>query len=139
MRAVKSSFNNINKKAVKGVFFGALSGIIITILLTILSSLLIIAIGKLSDGAVNYISLIILALGSLAGGYISTRIRKSQGILMGFATGLVMFIIVFAVGLYSFTGNFSVYILIKTMVIIVFSIIGAVIGISRKEKQRYKK
>lgn len=139
MRAVKSSFNNINKKAVKGVFFGALSGIIISILLTILSSLLIIAIGKLSDGAVNYVSLIVLALGSLAGGYISARIRKGQGILMGLTTGLVMFIIVFAVGLYSFTGDFSVYILIKAIVIILFSIIGAVIGVNRKEKQRYKK
>ncbi len=139
MKAVTSNFNFINKKAIKSIFFGVLSGIIITVLLAILSSFIIMLIGKLFEGATDYIPFILLASGSLAGGYISARIRKSQGIITGTATGLLMFIIIFAAGLSTFTGEFSLYILIKAIVMIIFSIIGAVIGVNKKEKQRYKK
>ena len=121
MRAVTSSFNFINKKAIKGIFFGALSGIIITVLLAIFISLIIMLIGKLSEGASDYIPFIILALGSLTGGYISTRIRKNQGIITGTATGLFMFIIIFTAGFSTFTGEFSIYVLFKAVVIILFS------------------
>lgn len=138
MKAVKSNFDFINKKAVKGIFLGALSGIIISVLLAIIFSFVIVLIGKLFYGASDYIPLIILALGSLSGGYISARIRKNRGIITGSATGLLMFIIIFTAGLSTFAGEFSLYILIKAIVMIMFSIIGAVIGVNKKEKQRYK-
>lgn len=136
MRAVSSGF--INKKAVKAIVPGAVIGILFTILITVLCSLAITFIGKLPDNALYYITLGILALGSFIGGYISARIYKSAGIIIGVFTGLIIFLIVFLAGINSIYSGVSLFTLFKFLVIIVFSVIGAIMGVNKKEKLRYK-
>lgn len=138
MRAVSSKFDSINKKAVKAVFFGAVVGTLITIIITILASLLIIAIGKLPEGLLEYISLGILALGGFIGGYIAGRIYKKNGIFIGLATGLFMYIIVFIAGISSISGGFTIFSLLKLIVLLFFSIVSAILAVNKKEKIRYK-
>ena len=138
MRAINSKFDSINKKAIKSVIFGSLVGTLITIILIIICSLIIISMGRLPDGALEYITLGLLAAGGYIGGYIGGRIYKGSGLFIGLATGSIMFIIVFLAGINSFTGSFSPLILFKIMVLLVFSTLGAVIGVNKKEKVKFK-
>ncbi|MCH5303335.1 MAG: TIGR04086 family membrane protein [Ruminococcus sp.] len=138
MRAVNSKFDSINKKAIKSVFFGALVGTLITIILTIICSLVIVSTGKLPDGALEYISLGLLAVGGYIGGYIGGKIYKSSGLIIGLVTGFIMFFIVLIAGLNSFSGSFSLLIVYKILVLLIFASLGAIIGVNKKEKIKFK-
>ena len=138
MKAVTSRFNSVNTKAVKSIFFGAFIGTLISIILILLSSVFIVIIGKLPDNSLDYITLGILAAGSFLGGYIGSRINKSSGIFIGLTVGIIMFLIVFLAGIGSFTGTFSIIVLLKLIVLLFFSTLGAIIGVNKKEKIRYK-
>lgn len=138
MKAVSSKFNSINKKAVKGVFFGVLVGILITIILIMITAAAITAIGKLPDGSLQYISLALLGIGGLAGGYISGRIYKHNALLLGIVTGFIMFVIVFLAGIDSISGGLSIFTAFKLVVLLIMTSLGAVFAVNKKEKLRYK-
>ncbi len=138
MRAVSSKLSIIDKKAVKAVILGSVIGVITSILLTLLCSFAITLIGKLPDNSPDYISLGILAAGSFIGGYISARIYKRNGIMLGLFTGLAVFLIVFLSGAGSITEGVALYTLVKLLIIVLFSAVGAVFGVNKKEKMRYK-
>lgn len=138
MRAVSSKLSIVDKKAVKAVILGSVIGVIASILFTLLCSLVITLIGKLPDNSPDYISLGILAVGSLLGGYISARIYKHNGIIIGVFTGLVIFLIVFLSGVGSITKGVALYTVVKLLIILLFSIAGAIFGVNKKEKLKYK-
>ncbi len=138
MKVVNSKFNSINKKAIKGIVFGALIGILLTIILTMAASLVITLIGRLPDGALEYIALALLAAGGFAGGYLGGRIYRKNGLFIGMSIGTVMFIIVFLAGINSISGGFSVFTLLKLFTILILSSAGAILAVNKKEKLRYK-
>ncbi len=138
MKAVSSKLDSINKKAIKAVLFGVLVGILITTILTMLTAAVITLIGKLPDGALEYISLALLGVGGLSGGYISGRILRKNGLFLGITTGFIMFIIVFLAGLGSVSGGLSIFTALKFIVLLLTASAGAVKAVNKKEKLRYK-
>lgn len=138
MKAVVSKLSFLDKKAVKSVILGAVVGILATIIITVICALVIVITGKLPNEAISYISLGVLALGSFIGGYISARIYKHSGLLVGLFTGIIIFIVVFIAGINSITLGVKIFVLIKFFSIIAASTLGAVIGVNKKEKFKYK-
>ncbi len=138
MKVINSKFNSINKKAIKGISFGALIGILFTIILTMAASLVITITGSLPEGALEYIALALLAAGGVAGGYLGGRIYRKNGLFIGLSIGTVVFIIVFLAGINSISGGFSVFTLLKLAVLLISSSAGAVLAVNKKEKLKYK-
>ncbi len=138
MRAVKSKLFSINKKAVKSVIAGAVTAVILAILFSLLTAFIITLIGKLPDDSAEYISLAIIGLGSLFGGYTAARIYKSSGLFIGISTGLLISLIILFAGINSLSNGFEIFGIFKILIIILFSIIGAIPGANKKEKYKYK-
>lgn len=138
MKAVTSKLGSVDKKAVKGVIAGTIIGIISTIFLTVITALIITIIGKLPEDALQYVSLGVLGIGSLIGGYIAARIYKSSGLIIGLLTGLFILIIVLVAGLNSISYGIELFTLVKLVIILLFSTIGSIIGVNKKERIRYK-
>lgn len=138
MKIVTSKSGLVDKRIIKSVVMGSVMGIITTVIITVLCTLGIIVTGKLPDGVLDYISLFVLAAGSFTGGFISGRIYKGKGILIGVFTGLFIFLIVFISGINSIMNGVALFTAVKFIVIVFFSVFGAAVGVNKKEKLKYK-
>ena len=125
--------NNINKKLWRSLLSGAALGTATIILLILIISFIIEKSGKLPSGALSYITLAAAAAGAFAGGYSASRILKSSGLLVGGIVGAILFIIIFVAGLIH-GGGLSLFTLYKAAALILFSMLGGVLGVNKKDK-----
>lgn len=138
MRAVKTKLNSLDTKAVKAVISGTVIAVISSIVVTVIISFIITLLGKLPENSLEYISLAILGIGSLIGGYIAGRINKSSALIIGILTGIFILVIVLFAGINTISNGFEVLSLFKLIIILLFSITGAVTGVNKKQKFKYK-
>lgn len=138
MRAVKTKLHSLDTKAVKAVISGTVIAVISSIVVTVIISFIITLLGKLPENSLEYISLAILGIGSLIGGYIAGRINKSSALIIGILTGIFIFVIVLFAGINTISNGFEVLSLFKLIIILLFSITGAVTGVNKKQKFKYK-
>lgn len=136
MKSFKAEKSKVNTKAIKSVFFGALTGALVTILLMLLCTFILMNMGALPDEPVGYIVLGILGVGALTGGYTSSRIYKSNGALFGAVTGLSICLIIFLAGIGNFSG-FTLMSLYKVIVTLAFAVLGGIIGVNKKKKIKF--
>ncbi len=121
-------------KSVKGIVIGGISEIVVCILLFVLTAFALTKAGYIPDGIIATATTVLSALSCFAGGFISGRIVKKTGMLVGAASGFLLFFIQLAISL--ITGAFSptVLVLIKAAALTVSGAIGGIFGVNRKEK-----
>lgn len=138
MKAVNNSINEINKKLFKGIFFGILTGSLIITILMILSSIIILQTGSLPGDILSYVVLVFIGIGSLLGGYIAGRIYKKNGLIIGAVTGVISFLILFLSGISNISEGVGIMTMLKLVVTIIPSMLGAILGVNKKEKVKFK-
>ncbi len=138
MKAVNNSINEINKKLFKGIFFGILTGSLIITILMMLSSIIILQTGSLPGDILSYVVLVFIGIGSLLGGYIAGRIYKKNGLIIGAVTGVISFLILFLSGISNISEGVGIMTILKLVVTIIPSMLGAILGVNKKEKVKFK-
>lgn len=128
----------INKKLIKGVFFGAVIGSLIIMILMILCSIVILQTGMLPDGILEYVILAFIGIGSLIAGYIAARIYRKNGLIIGAITGFVIFLILFISGVSQISDGIGIMTLLKFAVTLLPSVLGGILGVNKREKIKFK-
>lgn len=135
------SFSNysINNSAfVKSLIIGVVSSVaMITVLLCIVTVVLLVS-ALLPYEYLQYIMLAVDGIGVLFGAYIAGRMNKSQGLLLGLSIGFIVFVALTIVAFATVSGALTLTTLLKAIVLLIFSCIGAVKGVNAKEKIHIK-
>ena len=126
------------KLLAKAVIFGTGCGMLITVILTCIFSIIILTSGLLPTDLTNYIMIAMLAIGAFFGGVITTRITKSAGLIAGLITGFAIFLLVTIIGLIKSNDSVTVFTLIKLIATLIFGGVGGIAGLRRKEKIHIK-
>lgn len=135
MKAVKINMSeNTTSKSVKALIIGSVINALMIIITTVMLSLFLVVAGNLFENAAGYMMLVPLAIGGYVGGFTSARINKSNGLLIGVISGLIVFIIMLIAGFSSGIADFTYMLLLKALVIIMTAAIGGVKGVNKKEK-----
>ena len=132
------SFDNTKKKFIKSLIIGVISSVAFIIVLTCILSVIMLISSVLPYEYIDYIMLVIDAIGVLMGGYIAARINKSQGLYLGLLNGAVIFLALIISGLCVSNATLTVITLLKAFIILIFSAIGGIKGVNTKEKIRIK-
>lgn len=122
------------KLAVKAILFGVVCGLLITIIFMCLLSVVIISSGLLPIDVINYITIAILSIGAFFGGYISTKITKSAGLVIGAVTGFAIFLLITVLGLIKSNDTITINTLIRFIATLITGCLGGILGLRKKEK-----
>ena len=136
------NFNEAKKESnLLSLFLIAISknaGIGITVMLTLIlvfSALL--ALTPMADTMIPTLGYTAIIIGSLAGGFLTSRDLKTRGIVNGLASSLIILIAVLILKLIlGGTGIFSIRLLLCAGVTVISGIIGGIIGINQKRKRK---
>lgn len=118
---------------VKAVLIGTAAGAVI--ILVILSAIcgVLTATSSIPYRLLPYLVLIADAGGALCGAYTAAAIHKSRGLILGLSCGFILFVILFSVGMCS-GGTIGLPTLLKAIVLIVFGVLGGILGVNKKER-----
>lgn len=125
---------SVNKDFIKALIIGSVVSVsIICVLLCILTAVFL-GVSMLPYEYLSYMMLIIDAIAVFIGSYISARINKSNGLLIGLLNGAVVFIAILISGFCVKPETLSIITLLKAVIILVFSSLGGIKGVNTKEK-----
>ncbi len=122
------------KLALKAILFGIVCGLLITVILMCLFSVIIITGGLLPTDITNYIVIAILSIGILFGSCIATKITKSAGLVIGVIVGFSIFILITMFGLFKSNETVTILTLIRLIAGLLSGAVGGIIGLRKKEK-----
>lgn len=83
---------------------------------------------------VSILSCIGLCVGSYSGGYIASKKRRQNGMLMGVVTGVLIFCAIFLVGIIFFKSSITFGFITKLIMTVVCAAMGGIIGVNSKHK-----
>ena len=126
------------KLLIKAVLFGTVCGLLVTVILVCILSAIVMTSGLLPTELTNYITLALLALGAFSGGFITSRITKSAGLVAGLITGFSIFILITITGLTKSDDPVSLLTLIRLVALLVSGGVGGIVGLKRKERIHIK-
>lgn len=126
------------KLLIKAVLFGTVCGLLVTVILVCILSAIVMTSGLLPTELTNYITLALLALGAFSGGFITSRITKSAGLVAGLITGFSIFILITITGLTKSDDPVSLLTLIRLIALLVAGGVGGIVGLKRKERIHIK-
>lgn len=137
MKAVKIRMkDNDSSKAVKAVIVSVIVNLCTITLCMLFLCLIMTMSGALFDGILKYLTLIPLAVGGYTGGFCSGRINKEKGMMLGAASGFIVFIAMIIISFSIQSTDITYMLILKAIAVILFSAIGGVKGINKKEKFR---
>lgn len=95
----------------------------------------VIAKADIGSGAVDVAVMMIVSIGALTAGYANARKIRQKGWLAGLSCGIGILCILFICRMFVSGIDFSGITLTKYAVLVIFSLIGGVIGINKREKR----
>ncbi|MEE0914626.1 MAG: TIGR04086 family membrane protein [Ruminococcus sp.] len=126
------------KLLLKAVLFGTVCGLLISVILTCVFTVIILTTGLLPADITNYVTVAILAVGTFLGGMITTKITKSAGLTAGLITGLSIFMLVTIIGLTKSNDSVTIITLIKLAATLISGGLGGIAGLRKKERIHIK-
>ncbi len=78
-----------------------------------------------------------LALGGFASSFYIGNFKGEKGILLGSAVGALIFIITTLITLLVNSGAITVYLLLRFIIILLASMIGAILGVNKKHSKKF--
>lgn len=119
----------------RSVALGSLSGVAVTILVMLLMAVLLSSV-DLPESAPGVMSTACIGLGALLGGFIAAKRNGRHGLLVGFISGTVMYII-FALLALALGSGVGMIFITRLIVAAVMSALGGVLGINLRRKRKY--
>lgn len=123
-------------KYVKAILIGAGVGTLVCAILLLIITFVLTSTKSLPDSILSTVALVIGVFGAFTGGYVSVRIAKCRGMLLGAVCGILMFLIVFLVGISNSTDAVGIAAAIKGVAMTCASSIGGIFAVNKKQKIR---
>ncbi len=127
---INSSMNKYIKQTLLSVGFG-----LISMLISIFLFSFIIANIDLPMFVSNILVLLTVAVGGLVAGYSNGRMIRQKGIFVGGSSGILLIILMFLLKVIFFNPVPSFMTFIKFVVILLFAMIGGIMGVNKKTKR----
>ncbi len=80
------------------------------------------------------IALVIAAISALVGGWVTARVSRERGLLFGVGCGLILFLLMSAIGLSVFQELHGSTMLIKAVLMIIGGAFGGILGVNTRRK-----
>ena len=80
-------------------------------------------------------SSIALCVGAYTGGYIASKRRRQNGLLLGVLTGIIIYCIIFFLGMIFARNSISLSFINKMIMTVICAAIGGVVGVNSKGKR----
>lgn len=122
-------------RLLRGVLVGVLIGEAVTLVLLFLFSCMM-AFVDLPLAAADWMSAGALVIGAAAGGFLSAVISKANGLLTGFLCGALFCILLILLSLVFHPFEATTFFLLKIVLSLIFSAIGGILGVNRKQRKR---
>ena len=135
MRNSKQAEANSFAKFLRALLIGTGIGLLVTIILLVIFSV-VMSLKDLPQVAVTPLAIASTAIGAFFAGFFSSKIRKENGLFIGFCSGFLFFLFL-AIASFSLTeAEIGLNLLFKFMVVVFASMIGAVIGVNQKKHRK---
>jgi len=119
------------------VLCGLAVSVVVTFVLLILFAVLL-SIRDVPQPAVTPIALLAAGAGALAGGYCTTKIKKSKGLFYGALTSLLFFVILSIASAFLDHQTLSWLLFARLIVVLLCGSLGGIAGVNTKKKRKYK-
>lgn len=126
------------KLLMKAVLFGTVCGLLVAVILTCLFTAVVMTCGLLPADLTNYVTVSLLALGTFAGGFITSRITKSAGLTAGLLTGFAIFLLITITGMIKSNDSITALTLVRLGATLAAGGLGGILGLRRKERIHIK-
>ena len=126
------------KLLLKAALFGTVCGLLISVIITCIFTIVILTIGLFPTDITNYITVAILAIGAFFGGFITTKITKSAGLIAGLITGFSVFLLVTIFGLFKSNDSVTIITLTRLISTVVAGALGGILGLRKRERIHIK-
>lgn len=90
-----------------------------------------------SASVLNIISSAALCLGSFVSGFAYARLVRNKGLVCGAVSGILTFGIYYIAGLLLGADAFSVLVLVRLILVVLFSCIGGIIGVNTALRRKF--
>ena len=127
-----------NQRLIRSVLIGTLSSIVLILLLICLFGLILQMISGIPYGIIDYVMIAIQGVGVLTGAYIGGAIAKGKGLIIGALCAGITLLIILACGMSVDQSDITILTLIRSVVLILCGLGGAIAGVNRRERVRIK-
>lgn len=126
---------NISRISVP-ILSGIIAGIIASMVLLLIFSAVMIT-RDIPESIVPTLSAVSISIGSIAGGFVSAKFFGKAGLVIGAASGFILFVIMLLAGIAVHGELIAIPTIIKMIVAVVSGGIGGVIGVNSGKRQKY--
>jgi putative membrane protein, TIGR04086 family/integral membrane protein, TIGR04097 family len=116
------------------VLWGILGAFVASILLLALFSILM-TVRDMPNGVISPFACVSISFGAAFGGFITTRLFQSRGLVMGMITGFIFFITLYLAGIIVQQAELNGLLLLKVSLSVVFGGIGGISGVNMRSKR----
>lgn len=120
--------------AVMPMLFGIMGALVISLLLLAVFSM-IMAMRDVPSPVILSLAYVSVAGGSFAGGFVSARLIRSRGLVVGAVTGAAFLLILYLAGVLTRQTQFSVDLLWKIAVAVLAGSAGGIIGVNKRGRR----
>ncbi len=131
----KDASVKIMPKKAKGVLWGTIVGIVLSVLLTAVMSFAFVKMETVPSSAAVPCAMAALGIGAFMGGYVSARITKSTGMLVGAGCGFFVFVVL--LGLCCAVGSeIGIDTIFRLLLSVLSGALGGVLGVNKKKRRK---
>lgn len=132
-------YNNNGFKLFRAVLIGTGIGLLICTVLLILATITFLQVKSIPVEAISVMVQIFGAIGAFAGSYITVRIAKEKGMILGVATAGLLFVFVLLAGLCATTSTITFATAAKGLAMLISGCLGGIVAVNKKQKvKRFK-
>lgn len=117
------------------VFIGTAFGVLGASLMLVLFSLLL-SLRDVPQMAIGVMATAAIGVGALLGGYSSAKLAGERGLLVGFFSGLLFFVLLLLAGLLLFGGELGPSAVLKFLAAAVCASLGGFLGVRSKGRRK---
>lgn len=129
---VKAQVRVFSFKNIKAFLVPVFIGLFISFLFSFLLSLIFSKFSFIFPGLLSFFSLVSLIIGAFVSGFVSVNFKKHHGLLVGCFSGFLIFFVISFVGIVVFKNTFTVFSLVKLLLLILFGALGGIVSVNKK-------
>jgi len=130
----RASLNNIKSSRLYCTLSSSFVGILVIIVCLFAFSILMTKFDA-PEAMVSFMSSLALCIGAYSGGYIASKRRRQNGLLMGIVTGIAIYFLILVVGLIFAKSSITFGFFSKLILTLICGAIGGIVGINSRKKR----
>lgn len=130
----KTPISNLKSSRLYTSATSSLIGVVIMLGVVLLLSVLMSKV-DIPEQVVTVMSSISLCIGAYSAGYIASRRRRQNGLVLGMITGVIVYCLVFFLGVMFAKTSITFNAFTKFIMVLICSAIGGVLGVNSKAKR----